>query len=232
MMKVVKWHLGNAVHTDLTPRNSVGCHYCGVMTDFSVTPTKFDGQEPIYDFQDVVTKLTTISARNKMIVELARHIRDNHQGCILITSSRKEHVYALAKLLEDENPAVLVGGVSGRKALYADICRGVYKYTIATQSIVAEGASNPKWHHVIVTTPFSEPKTMEQLKGRPIRIDPDDPTKKAGFVWDLVDNVTMLRNMGRVRYRAILPHLASSARWSEWRNGLREIQQQPKGRRR
>ncbi len=154
-------------------------------------------------------KLIRSSEHLVAICNLVMHISMNHKGCILITSSRTEHIDIIANALHADFPgqvAVLTGKTKGRKKLYEEIREGRYFITVATQSIVAEGASCPKWHHVVIATPFSDGKTMEQLKGRPIRIDPEDQGKKTGHVWDLAPNVGMLRNMMRSRYQAIKPH--------------------------
>jgi superfamily II DNA or RNA helicase len=240
MMPAVRWHLGQNCYYDITPRNSVPLMYMGVISDYSCPPTKVaeDG-EPIYEYTDVLGKLCTSKIRLPGIVALVQYIRENYGGHILISSARVEHIEQMEEVLRVAFPdvpiAVLTGQQKGkgkpkRKELYQQIKDGEYPITIATQSIVSEGASNPKWWHLIQTTPVSDPKTIEQLKGRPIRIDPNDSSKKFGYFWDIVDNIVMCRNMGRTRFRVLQKHCKGN-QWftlsNDYKNKIYTIE--PKG---
>jgi len=212
MMPAVRWHLGKNCYYDISPRNSVPLVYTGVISDYSCPPTSLDNGQPVYEWQDVLGKLTTSKIRLAGTVSLVRYIRENYGGHILISSARVDHINMLYEALNKEflnkvPIAILIGQSGGsRKELYADIKQGKYPITIATQSIVSEGASNPKWWHLIQTTPVSDPKTVMQLKGRPIRIDSNDSSKEFGYFWDIIDNIQMCRNMARTRYSAIKAH--------------------------
>lgn len=227
LMPAVRWHLGKNVYRDLTPRNSVPLIYNGVLTDSVVQPLRYDGGEPIYDYNHIIASLVTDQARNNRIINLVNFILQNYGGDILISSCRVDHIEELADQIKtalNVTVATLTGRQGNRKQLYQHIKDGHYRVTIATQQIVAEGASNPRWWHVISTTPFSDSKTMVQLKGRPIRKDPNDPSKKHGYFWDLVDNVQMCRNMGRTRYSAVKPHTHQTVWYDLDHSGLSEHQ--------
>jgi len=171
-----------------------------------------------------LSKLTQDPSRNSRIRYIVDHILRTYGGDILITSCRVAHLEGLAEELRlaGHSVAVLTGGKKNRSKIYDEIKQGVYRITVATQAIVAEGASNPRWWHVISTTPFSDPKTAQQLKGRPIRKDPEDARKTHGHFWDIVDNVQMCRNMGRTRYNAIRPHMEKALWYTVDSYGLKE----------
>jgi hypothetical protein len=65
---------------------------------------------------------------------------------------------------------------------------------------MSEGASNPRWHHIVNTMPFSDPKTAVQLGGRPIR---KSEGKTVGYFWDFVDSNPMAKHMALARWKAL-----------------------------
>lgn len=215
MMPAVRWHLGADAFKDTKPRNSVPLIYKGVLTDATFPPTSVQGGEIIYEWQDVLAKIERSTIYNKVVLRVIREA-EKIGGKILVVSCRVEHLNRLRFLMARErgeqwvadNTMVITGKLTGknRETSYADVKAGRFLVTFATQSIMAEGASVPCWWHVIVATPFSDPKIAVQLKGRPIRRDPSDPRKTQGYYWDIIANIRMLRNMARTRYRAIVPH--------------------------
>jgi superfamily II DNA or RNA helicase len=221
LMTVVQWHLGMPCHRDLKPRNSVPLVYCGVNTGTKIAPHSYDDEgKPEYEWTKLVTQLSENARRNEQIIELVWHILCAYKGSVLIVSSRVDHLKALHATLNQLVPsALLIGETKGRKELYAAIKADKYRITLATTSIGAEGASCPAWHHAVIATPFSDQKTAIQLKGRPIR---KAPNKNYGYVWDLYDNVPMLKNMSKSRYNAIKIH-SQHVRWFDITATLKEI---------
>jgi superfamily II DNA or RNA helicase len=140
--------------------------------------------------------------RTRGIIQLVRHIKSNYDGDILIVSPRTDHIRLMEMIMLDEGIkcAVITGTTKNRKDIFQKVLEGEYPVTIATTSIMSEGASNPRWHHVISTMPFSDPKTAIQLTGRAIR---KAEGKKYGYFWDLVDVNPMCRSMCKSRWRAI-----------------------------
>ncbi|MBD3262447.1 MAG: hypothetical protein GF334_12415 [Candidatus Altiarchaeales archaeon] len=225
-MPVIRWHLGKNCHKDTTPRNSVPLHFHGVITGVSVSPTKVNtvdievisGEPPVeeeYVWGDVCTKLSYSEERNDKIVFLIKYIIENHRGDILLPVNRKEHAYELVDRLISEgiSAVALTGDITGnkREQVYTDICNSEYKVTVGMLQIVSDGASNPYWEHAVNVVPFSDRKTAEQLKGRPIR---KRKGKKKAHFWDLIDDVDMLRNMATTRYRGLRNHIVSAC-WHE-----------------
>ena len=182
------------------------------------TPTFLDDAgEPQWEYADVIDKLVNDEQRNLLIMDLVHEARAIG-GQVLLTTIRKTHVEILEELLIEEGFTVasITGSTKNRKEVYSKIKAGEFDVTIGMQQIVYQGASNPKWWHVISTMPYSDPNVAIQLKGRPIRIDPNDRAKEYGYLWEIIDNIQMTRNMGRTRYRALKPHMHHA----EWFNAI------------
>lgn len=211
-MPAIKWHLGNAVHTDITPRNSVPLFYHGVIRNEYMRMMS-GGSDPYDDGQwaSFIARLIEDKKRNDMIEALVVRILSKYGGGVLITSGRVDHIKNLVARLQARSipTAMLIGAAEDREQLYSDILAGKYRVTVATQSIVKEGASNPNWHHLVIATPFSDEGVMEQLKGRPIR---KDAGKKVAFLWDIIDNHPIAKSIGRRRFHAVKKHI-QSYRW-------------------
>lgn len=213
MMPAIRWHLGQNVYKDTTPKNSVPLVYHAISTDISVTPTRIFQGEVEYEWNDVLSKICADMDYATLIMQIYEKTQ-LIGGAVLITTCRKDHIevltqrfrYRYGKAWAEENIAIVTGQTKKRRELLQEIKDGKWKITIAVQSIMSEGASVPKWRHVIVGTPFNDPKTAIQIKGRPIRKDPSDPTKTDGHMWDIAVNIQMCRNMARNRARALASH--------------------------
>jgi len=204
-MPAILWHVGEPVHSDTTPRNSVPLNYHGVIRAKALILPK-DAE-----WNDLLVKIVEDEERNDMIVALIQRILRLYGGGILVTSCRVEHIKRLVEKLTAAgiSTAMLIGASEDREALYEDILAGKYRVTVATQRIVQEGASNPRWHHLVLTTPFNDSGVMEQVKGRPIR---KEEGKKEAFLWDIIDNHPIARSTGRSRFYAVRKHIAAK-RW-------------------
>ena len=200
----VRWHLGNPCFKTEERTNSVPLVYHAVFTKYGITEKKLNknGAEVDPDFNDLLASLQNNAERNRSIADLTCHILDTEPGDVLIVSPRTEHIAEIVNALHKKGiyPAIVTSKTPKRKKLFKDICGGLYKVTIATTSIMSEGASNPLWHHVISTMPFSDPKTAIQLSGRAIR---KREGKFHGIFWDLVDVNPMARSMYVLRWKAI-----------------------------
>lgn len=229
LMPAVRWHIGQNVYKDTTPKNSVPLVYHAISTDITLEPTKVlpDGF-PEYVFTDVLAKLTDNQDYHTLILQIFQETQ-KIGGAVLITTCRKEHINEMRDRFRahygeewvDDNIAVVTGQTKNRRKLLQEIKDGKWLITIAIQSIMTEGASVPKWRHVIVGTPFNDPKTTIQMKGRPIRRDPTDPSKTDGHLWDIAVNIQMLRNMALNRARALKGHIIDTIRYQHTiANGL------------
>lgn len=213
-MPVIRWHLGNNCYKDTTPRNSVPLHYHGVTTGVYIPPTNPDTGE--YAWSDTCTRLCDEAYRTSLTVWLIEYIIQNYRGDILVATNRKAHAYELTAALIARNVSAvcLTGELTGRERekTYAEICKSEYRVTVGMLQIISDGANNPFWHHVINCVPFSDPKMVEQLKGRPIRKMRD---KREAHFWDLIDEkIGMLNRFAKTRYREAKKHVVSVS-WHE-----------------
>lgn len=200
--QVVKHHLGSApVFSTDTRTNSVPLHYHVVHTGVGMRGGKED-----YTFQALTNDLLENKVRNKLLLGLVNHVM-SLGGDILIVSPRTEYLEWLHGRLTSlgHSVALITGSTQNRESLYSDIKGGKYRITVATTSIVSEGASNPRWVHLINTAPFSDKKLAIQLSGRVIR---KMAGKDAGHMWDLVDDNPMASKMADKRLSYIRPIVA------------------------
>jgi superfamily II DNA or RNA helicase len=193
----VKWHLGEACYKSEVRTNTVPLTYCTVKTPYGLLKALDN-----YTFNDLLASLQRNTDRTLTIVLLCEYIIRNYDGDILLVSPRTEHLESIAAALADRHVSVCVitGKTPDRAKLYEDVLNGKYKITVATTSIMSEGASNPRWHHVISTMPFSDMKTAIQLTGRAIR---KANGKSKGFFWDIVDANPMAKHMYKSRWNAL-----------------------------
>jgi superfamily II DNA or RNA helicase len=205
MFALVEAHLGKTVFSLDGYVNSVPLEYNAIKTGIGYT-----GELDEPTFNDLITNLVENERRNSLIDSLVKHVATNFQGDILVVGHRVDHLRSLAERCKF--PCGLIVGdmnAADRKRTYQDVLDGVCKVTFATTKIMSEGASNPRWCHVINTTPFSDRKTMVQLCGRPIRIQQG---KTHGTFWDLIDTNPMTVHMGRARWKYIQAEMKTSLR--------------------
>lgn len=192
----VRWHLGDPCYRTEERHNSVPLIYHPVKTTFGLTRNKED-----FTFNDLLEDLQNNQHRINAIAQLTKYIIGNYDGDILIVSPRTEHIALIEAALQGMCTRVVITGTTkNRKNIFQDVCAGKYRVTIATTSIMSEGASNPRWWHVISTMPFSDPKTAIQLSGRAIR---KAEGKKFGYFWDLIDVNPMCMSMYKQRWRSL-----------------------------
>lgn len=213
-MPAIQWHVGQTAYEDTTPRNSVPLTYCGVvdMSPRFMARSESLGQE--LSWTEFIGDLCASTTRHDAMTSLIKWIANNHRGGIVVTSCRVNHLERMAETVRKGGISVAVltgqlGHGEERERLFEEIKAGKYKVTFATQAIVGTGASVPFWHHLVIGTPFSDGNVMEQLKGRPIR---KEPNKVEAFVWDWIDNHHLAKSTGRSRYIAVKPHI-KQVRW-------------------
>ena len=207
LMTLFHWHMGHPVHTDLEARNSVPLRYAQIEGNLTIQ----EDEKGKLNWNDVLEQVGGSAERTEHIIQIVKLIIANYPGDILVTSNRISHVEELVERLEGEGiPAVgLTGTVKNRREGYGNIKEGKYRVTVGISKIVTAGASNPRWHHVVIGMPFSNKGIAEQLKGRPIRKH-DEGGKKFGYVWDIIDKGDIGLACGRNRWKYIKPHSKSS----------------------
>lgn len=196
----VQWHLGTPVYRSEERTNTVPLEYHAIITNYGLTRNKED-----FEFHELLADLQNNVERCEAVAWLAQQLVQE-VGDVLIVSPRKEHLRQIYSLLAARCiPTVMIDGETPNRAkLFDEICAGVYRVTVATTQIMSEGASNPRWYHVINTMPFSDPKTAIQLSGRVVR---QAAGKTVGKFWDFVDANPMCRSMYAQRWKALKKHL-------------------------
>jgi len=133
------------------------------------------------DFSGVVTKLTQIPERNKLLKEIILKSTGRH---ILVLTDRREHAFWLKENLKDS--ALYIGGLEQKALDEAAKARIV----IGTFSLAQEGLDIPTLDTVFLVTPHSD---VKQAIGRILR------GASRPFIWDVVDSWSILYSMWRKR---------------------------------
>jgi hypothetical protein len=133
------------------------------------------------DFAGVVTKLTQIPERNKLLKEIVLKSPGQH---ILLLTDRREHAFWLKENLP--NSALYIGGLDQKTLDEAAKARIV----IGTFSLAQEGLDIPTLDTVFLATPHSD---VKQAVGRILR------GASRPVIWDIVDSWSVLYSMWRKR---------------------------------
>jgi Type III restriction enzyme, res subunit/Hom_end-associated Hint len=133
------------------------------------------------DFSGVVTKLTQIPERNKLLKEIILKSTGRH---ILVLTDRREHAFWLKENLKDS--ALYIGGLEQKALDEAAKARIV----IGTFSLAQEGLDIPTLDTVFLVTPHSD---VKQAIGRILR------GASRPVIWDVVDSWSVLYSMWRKR---------------------------------
>ena len=150
------------------------------------TCKEFLGAPPVtrfgkVDFAGVVTKLTQIPERNKLLKEIVLKSPGRH---ILLLTDRREHAFWLKENLKDS--ALYIGGLDQKALDEAAKARIV----IGTFSLAQEGLDIPTLDTVFLATPHSD---VKQAIGRILR------GASRPVIWDIVDSWSVLYSMWRKR---------------------------------
>ena len=143
-------------------------------------------------FTDLVSQLTTDSARNRLIVgDVAQAVAEGRR-CLLL-SDRIEHVELLTTLLQAEGltAAALHGQKTKRQRAQAvaDAGAGDPGVLVATCALVGEGFDSPRLDALFLATPVSYEGRIVQYIGRVSRTAPG---KTDAVVYDYTDGHPML----------------------------------------
>jgi len=133
------------------------------------------------DFSGVVTKLSQIPERNKLLKEIVLKSPGQH---ILLLTDRREHAFWLKENLP--NSALYIGGLDQKALDEAAKARIV----IGTFSLAQEGLDIPTLDTVFLATPHSD---VKQAIGRILR------GASRPVIWDIVDSWSVLYSMWRKR---------------------------------
>lgn len=137
--------------------------------------------------------------RTAAIVNTARYIAEQSKdpGPSLLVASRVEMCESLVSSLIDSGVAEdkvfhfhskLTS--AERDTFFDRAKKGEVLYTVATTTMLAEGVNVPPWKHLFITQSFTASSLVRQVSGR---VERGHTSKKAGYVWDFVDNCPICR---------------------------------------
>ena len=143
-------------------------------------------------FTELVSRLTTDSARNALIVgDVAQAVAEGRH--CLVLSDRVEHVETLTTLLQDQGlTAAALHGKQGKRArgqVVAAAGTGELDVVVATCALVGEGFDCPALDALFLATPVSYVGRIVQYVGRVSRTAPG---KSDAVVYDYCDDHRML----------------------------------------
>ena len=134
----------------------------------------------------MITQITELSDRNKMIVEKVQSLDPSRN--VLLLSDRREHCFWLHNRLPGS--ALYLGGMSEQELEQSAQARII----IATYSMAQEGLDIPKLDTLVMTTPHSD---VTQAVGRIMRETPGK--NNAPLIIDIVDRWSVFHSMYRKR---------------------------------
>lgn len=143
----------------------------------------------------LITALTEETARNALIVDLAKRACEADRK-VMILSHRIKHVEYLVKTLSSRLPTKSVGKLVGGMSTEEREESAESDIIVASYHLVQEGLDIPSLDTLILATPMSDPV---QSVGRILRWQPD---KQRPAVVDIVDEeINYCKNLWKARRR-------------------------------
>jgi superfamily II DNA or RNA helicase/intein/homing endonuclease len=170
------------------------------------TVNKFTNQKQI-QFTSMLSELTIMPKRNKLIVELVKDLAVKENRRILVLSDRREHVKTLKKLLEEDlvpfTYGLFLGQMKSSELEKSKSCQVI----LATYQAFGEGVSEKDLDTLVLITPKkfighlkkstkNESGKLEQIVGRIFR---KEHINKSPLIIDINDNFSVYKNQSRQR---------------------------------
>jgi superfamily II DNA or RNA helicase len=209
---VFKYHIGDIVYQSDKKRSGLDPIIRTIKIDSEdykeiSTINQITGQNQI-QFTSMISQLITIDKRNKLIIELIKHLVINENRKILILSDRRDHVKTLKTNLDNDVEITFTYGLFLGQMKYQELERSKSSQVIlATFSAFGEGVSEKDLDTLILITPKkfighlknstkNESGKLEQIVGRIFR---KEHTEKNPLIIDLQDNFSVYKtqNSGR-----------------------------------
>ena len=198
MTQLIYTYMGDRLHSVdpriLTETGAV------VRPDFIQHPTDFT-----YGFQGDYAKLIKALAanenRNQQIADdIAKIVRDGHEGTVLLVSDRVAHCEVIQRKLElqDIESVLLTGKVPAeqRTKIVEDVQKGRIRVLISTLQLIGEGFDCPGLNTLVLSTPIKFEGRLLQVVGRIMR---PAEGKKAQVIDYVDNNVPVLRRSAVAR---------------------------------
>jgi superfamily II DNA or RNA helicase len=159
-------------------------------------------------FTSMVTNLVNIEKRNKLIIELVKHLVHSDDRRILVLSDRREHVKNLKSIIDNDATITFTSGIFIGQMKIEDLERSKSCQVIfATYSSFGEGVNEKDLNTLIMTTPKKfighltnktkqESGKLEQYIGRIFR---KSHTITSPLIIDLQDEFSVYRAQTKQR---------------------------------
>lgn len=209
---VFKYHIGDIVYQSSVTRSGLNPIIRTIKIDSEdykeiSTTNQITGQNQI-QFTSMISELITIEKRNKLIIELIKHLAIHENRRLLILSDRRDHLKTLKTKLDNDLDITFTYGLFLGQMKYKDLERSKSSQVIlATFSAFGEGVSEKDLDTLILITPKkfighlknsikNESGRLEQIVGRIFR---KEHTDKNPLIIDLQDNFSVYKtqNSGR-----------------------------------
>lgn len=209
---VFKHHIGDIVYQSSTERTGLNPIIRTIKIDSDEykeisTINQITGQNQI-QFTSMISELITMEKRNKLIIELIKHLVHSENRKLLILSDRRDHLKNLKTQLDNDLEITFTYGLFLGQMKYQELERSKLSQVIlATFSAFGEGVSEKDLDTLILITPKkfighlknsikNESGRLEQIVGRIFR---KEHVEKNPLIIDLQDNFSVYKtqNSGR-----------------------------------
>ncbi len=218
---VFKWYLGDIVYQQATDRRGLPPVVSVIKINSGeykeiATVNKITGQKQI-QFTSMLSELTTMTKRNKLIVEIVKDYVKREHRRVLVLSDRREHLKTIKSMLDMDTAVAFTYGLFVGQMKVTDLERSKASQVIlATYQAFGEGVSEKDLDTLVLITPKkfighlkttkNESGKLEQIVGRIFR---KDHTERCPLIVDVQDNFSVYKNQSRQRMAFYKQHFPS-----------------------
>lgn len=219
---VFKWYIGDIVYKSDSIRQGLPPKIMNIQVNSedykeSATVNRITGQKQI-QFSTMMTDLIQMPKRNKLIVEILKHLYDTEKRKVLVLSERREHIVCLKKLLDSDDDVKFTYGLFMGQMKVTDLETAKKRdVIIATVQAFGEGVSEKDLNTLVLITPKkfighlksttkNESGKLEQIVGRIFRKEHVDICP---LIIDLQDHFSVYKNQATQRrafYKSHMPN--------------------------
>ena len=208
---VFQWFIGDIMYKSTTERRGLpplvniikltSSEYREISTINRIT-----GNNQI-QFTSMLSELVTMPKRNRLIVEMVKHLVADQDRKILVLSDRREHLKTIKGLFDEDLTITFTYGLFLGQMKMADLQKSKASQVIlATYQAFGEGVSERDLDTLFLITPKkfvghlktakNESGKLEQIVGRIFR---KDHTEKCPLIVDFNDHFSVYKNQSRQR---------------------------------
>ena len=220
---VFQYHIGDIVYKSSAKRNGKPPILNMIRIDSSdykeiTSINKISGQSQI-QFTSMLSELIQMPKRNRLILEIIKHLVTTENRKILVLSDRREHLKSLKKILDSDLNSSFTYGLFLGQMKQSDLERTrASQVILATFSAFGEGVSEKDLDTLILITPKkfvghlknsikNESGRLEQIVGRIFR---KTHTEKNPMIIDFHDNFSVYKTQSAQRKTFYKIHFKTS----------------------